>query len=120
MITHRASQFLAQQCVAELGTKSVKFHADGTAAPHFGLTTVCALKENESLYAVICSIQNSLSTDPDLAPHYTLLPPSSFHMTVFDIISHKKFEEVTPQSPILRAVSGASSPQCLRRIIIVV
>jgi hypothetical protein len=81
-----------------------KFLADGTPAPYFGLTTVCALPPTESLYDVMRSIQDSLSADPDLKPYYSLLPPSSFHMTVFDIISGTDFEEV----------------RCLRRIIILV
>ncbi|KAB5554620.1 RNA ligase/cyclic nucleotide phosphodiesterase [Coniochaeta sp. 2T2.1] len=60
-----------------------KFDKDGNVQPFPGNTIVCHLSQTSDLYASLLQLYEKLRTSP-LAHLYTLLPPPSWHMTVFE------------------------------------
>ena len=82
----------ARRCVEGLQTARNKFDIDGNIIPIRGLTAVCELPAAHGLHLVMSSVRDALAAEPALAASYGLLPPSSYHMTVFDIISGAEFE----------------------------
>lgn len=61
----------------------VKFHEDGTARAFPGNTVICHLPKDSPQFKYLIEFQNQLKASP-FASHYAFLPPSSFHMTVFE------------------------------------
>ncbi|PJF26696.1 MAG: hypothetical protein CUN53_06865 [Phototrophicales bacterium] len=62
-----------------------KFHADGSVRQYPGSTIICFADPESALYQAGVSVQNALSAQP-FGHKFALLPPSSFHMTVFSLI----------------------------------
>lgn len=63
-----------------LGTK---FQSDGSPIPFGGNTIICHLDTGSELYARAVKIQEDFVAS-ELGDCFALLPPSSFHMTVFE------------------------------------
>ena len=61
-----------------------KFSPDGAVLPWPGVTIVCHVDPDSATHRALVDIQNSLKAEA-FAPAYTYLPPSSFHMTLFDL-----------------------------------
>lgn len=83
----------ARQCVVGLQTARKKFDIDGKPIPIRGLTAVCELPPSHVLHLVMSRVRDALAAEPALAASHGLLPPDSYHMTVFDIISGAEFEQ---------------------------
>lgn len=60
-----------------------KFDKDGNVQRFPGNTLVCHLSQSSKLYASLLALYEKLRTSP-LSHLYALLPPSSWHMTVFE------------------------------------
>ncbi|KAB5572766.1 RNA ligase/cyclic nucleotide phosphodiesterase [Coniochaeta sp. 2T2.1] len=60
-----------------------KFDKDGNVQPFPGNTIVCHLSQTSEMYASLLQLYEKLRTSP-LAHLFTLLPPPSWHMTVFE------------------------------------
>ncbi|MBY5760268.1 DUF1868 domain-containing protein [Rhizobium leguminosarum] len=60
-----------------------KFDVDGAVRPFAGNTIICHLNETSPLQEPLKALYAELETSR-LAALYTLLPPSSWHMTVFE------------------------------------
>lgn len=60
-----------------------KFHPDGSVRPFPGNTLICHLPEDSVLQAPLRRLYERLRLS-ELAPLYSLLPPSSWHMTIFE------------------------------------
>ncbi len=71
---------MADQFPSAVGTK---FEADGSARLFPGNTLVCPLRPDNSALAAVTAIQQTIRDAP-FAHHFAFLPPSSFHMTVFE------------------------------------
>ncbi len=63
-----------------------KFAPDGTVLPFLGNTFLCHIDPTSPAHAAMVQIQTELQAGP-YAEAFTFLPPSSFHMTVFQGIS---------------------------------
>lgn len=61
-----------------------KFSPDGEAQRYPGNTTVCHIASNSPLQPVLRLVYDRLATHPVLSKTFRLLPPESWHMTVFD------------------------------------
>lgn len=61
-----------------------KFHGDGRLRYFPGATVISFIDENHPLYRPMCRFQQRCR-DRDQAGKYSFLPPSSFHMTVFEL-----------------------------------
>jgi hypothetical protein len=64
-------------------TVGTKFEADGSARYFPGNTLLCHLRPDNPDLAAVTAIQQTIR-DASFAHHFTFLPPSSFHMTVFE------------------------------------
>lgn len=62
-----------------------KFDKFGAMVRCEGVTTVSPVRPEQPLAQVMCAIQNLIRENPRLAPHYSLLPTASFHVTTFDM-----------------------------------
>jgi hypothetical protein len=60
-----------------------KFDKDGNVQPFPGNTIVCHISQSSELYASLLELYEKLRTGPH-SHLYTLLPPPSWHMTVFE------------------------------------
>jgi hypothetical protein len=60
-----------------------KFDKDGNVQPFPGNSIVCHLPQSSELYASLLGLYDKLRTSPH-SHLYTLLPPPSWHMTVFE------------------------------------
>ncbi|WP_180897284.1 DUF1868 domain-containing protein [Martelella soudanensis] len=60
-----------------------KFHADGTVRRFPGNTILCHLPTDSALRGPLAALWQTLDSSP-LEPLYSLLPASSWHMTVFE------------------------------------
>jgi hypothetical protein len=61
-----------------------KFRRNGAVLPFPGLTVVCHIPPSSDTFAALVGIQEALKGQA-FAEHFTYLPPSSFHMTLFDV-----------------------------------
>ena len=66
-----------------------KFDPDGNVQHFPGNTIICHLSNSTELYSSLMVLYDRLTQDP-LSHLYTLLPPSSWHMTVFEGVVDKK------------------------------
>ena len=66
-----------------------KFDPDGTVLPFQGNTIQSPLPESSKLYASLLVLYERLKKSR-LAKHYALLPPSSWHMTVFEGVTPRE------------------------------
>ncbi len=62
-----------------------KFYADGTVRPFPGNTLLCMLDPAAPVFARVAWVAEQFAAHP-FARHFALLPPSSFHMTVMDLL----------------------------------
>ena len=60
-----------------------KFDPDGNVQPFPGNTIICHLSPSSEIYASVQVLYQKLKEHP-LSHLYTMLPPSSWHMTVFE------------------------------------
>ncbi|MDJ1157428.1 DUF1868 domain-containing protein [Chelatococcus sp. SYSU_G07232] len=60
-----------------------KFDADGSFRRYPGNTVICAIGADNPALAPLVAAQRALARAP-WASHFAFLPPSSFHMTVFE------------------------------------
>ena len=60
-----------------------KFHADGSIRKFPGNTVICHLDHDSALFDALLRMRKTLEDLP-FASAYTLLPPESWHMTVFE------------------------------------
>lgn len=60
-----------------------KFDVDGNVQPFAGNTIICHLSPSTEIYASMSTLYDKLK-EHRLSHLYTLLPPSSWHMTVFE------------------------------------
>lgn len=81
------------ESVDVLHCASSKFDREGQTRLYYGLTTVCQLPSTHPLHLIMSHVREALAADPVLRLNYGLLPPSSFHMTTFDIVSGPNFEQ---------------------------
>ena len=61
-----------------------KFSPDGAVRPFPGVTVVCHVPPDSASFQALVAIQDGLRSQP-FARHFTYLPPSSLHMTLFDL-----------------------------------
>ncbi|ARM92047.1 RNA ligase family protein (plasmid) [Rhizobium sp. CIAT894] len=80
---HRERQPLAGACPAYPTGVHTKFNLDGSVRAFPGNTIICHLAPASRLYGALSNLYSALERS-DLAGLYTLLPPSSWHMTVFE------------------------------------
>lgn len=66
-----------------------KFDPDGNVQHFPGNTIICHLSNLTDLYSSMIVLYDRLNQSP-LSHLYTLLPPSSWHMTVFEGVTDKK------------------------------
>lgn len=66
-------------------TVGQKFNADGTIRPFPGNTILCMIPATSATYERVVWLQQNFAAQP-FAHHFALLPPSSFHMTVIDLV----------------------------------
>jgi len=62
-----------------------KFHADGSARPFPGSSIVCAIDPGAPQFELLHGIQQEAKRE-SFGESLAFLPPSSFHMTVFDLV----------------------------------
>lgn len=65
-----------------------KFNPDGTPQPFAGSTVICHIAKDSALFAELLAIHDEL-LQRDFACKLSLLPPDSYHMTVFDCVTDK-------------------------------
>merc|ERR1719152_449074 len=65
-----------------------KFDQLGRLRRFEGLTTVVHHGPEQRLHQVMLALQGLIRSNPLLAPHYALLPPSSFHITCMDLLAY--------------------------------
>ena len=63
----------------------VKFHADGSARSFPGSSIVSMVPPDSRLYRELCWIRERCREEP-FAKKLAFLPPSSFHMTLVDLV----------------------------------
>ena len=68
-----------------------KFSPDGKVQPFSGNTIICPLSPASELYTSLLDLYEQLDQSP-IAQSYNLLPPSSWHMTVFDAVVDSRRE----------------------------
>ena len=61
-----------------------KFSPQGDVLPFPGVTIVCHVTRDSPTFAALVDIQAALKAEA-FARHFAYLPPSSFHMTLFDL-----------------------------------
>lgn len=61
-----------------------KFYANGTVRRFPGNTIIIPLSSTSHMHTRLLKLYSNLADAPSLAGIYTLLPPSSWHMTVFE------------------------------------
>ncbi|KAF4472116.1 RNA ligase cyclic nucleotide phosphodiesterase [Fusarium albosuccineum] len=69
-----------------------KFTPDGTVQRYPGNTTVCHIPISSPLIPGLHKVYTTLASHPTLAKVFRLLPPSSWHMTVFDGVREQECE----------------------------
>ncbi|KAM5350807.1 hypothetical protein ACJ41O_007312 [Fusarium nematophilum] len=69
-----------------------KFTPDGTVQRYPGNTTVCHIPLSSPLIPGLHKVYTTLASHPTLAKVFRLLPPSSWHMTVFDGVREEECE----------------------------
>ena len=105
----------ARQRAFELQPARNKFDSDGQTIPIHGLTTVCELPPTSTLHLIMSRLHDALASEPALAGSYGLLPPSSYHMTTFDIISGSQHEQaVQAHAASANAATAAAQLQRVR------
>lgn len=62
-----------------------KFHEDGSVRAYPGVTVICFADSASAIYRAGERVQQALREEP-YGHKFALLPPSSFHMTVFSLI----------------------------------
>ena len=67
---------------------TIKFNADGTPRRYRGNTVISAVVEGTPLFNVVGEVLSLLAQSPASAC-YALLPPSSLHMTVIQLLSEE-------------------------------
>lgn len=70
-----------------------KFTPDGEAVRYPGNTTVCHIAPDSPLQPALKLVYDTLATHPRLSKIFRLLPPASWHMTVFDGVREIECEE---------------------------
>lgn len=61
-----------------------KFSLDGAVRPFPGVTIVCHVPRDSASFQALVAIQDGLRSQP-FARHLAYLPPTSLHMTLFDL-----------------------------------
>ncbi|KAK4190576.1 RNA ligase/cyclic nucleotide phosphodiesterase [Podospora australis] len=61
-----------------------KFAPDGAVQPFAGNTILAHLSPESAIYSSLLSLHSKLATHPTLSRLYTLLPPPSYHVTLFE------------------------------------
>lgn len=69
-----------------------KVNLDGVFQRYPGNTTLCHLPADSPLQPGLKALHNALKSHPVLSKKMSLLPPSSWHMTVFDGVREKECE----------------------------
>ena len=64
---------------------SLKFDQDGTVLEFPGSTVICHVPPDSPTHVFLIRLRDRLKTQP-WASKYSFLPPSSYHMTVFDVV----------------------------------
>ena len=96
-----------------------KFDLAGECIEIRGLTFVCALPAGgpsiaHPLHAIMCQVRAALATDPALSGNLALLPPDSYHMTVYDLTSAEKFKRAVEAHAADAAASASARAQLSR------
>jgi hypothetical protein len=85
-LTHRLDQdqvrFMSAEYTFHVGEK---FHPDGRPRSYPGSTVICPLDPASPIYRAGVELQAELAALP-FGHKFALLPPASFHMTVFSLI----------------------------------
>lgn len=63
-----------------------KFYEDGSVKPFAGVTIICFADPNSAIYQAGEKVQQQLLAQP-FGDKFALLPPSSFHMTVMQLLN---------------------------------
>lgn len=96
-----------------------KFTSEGLVLPWRGNTIICHVQRGSQEHAALCEVQAALRESP-LSCHFAYLPPASFHMTVFQLISNgSDWPKEVPQDASLatatdvltRQLAGVSVPK---------
>ncbi|KAF5535193.1 RNA ligase cyclic nucleotide phosphodiesterase [Fusarium mexicanum] len=69
-----------------------KFSPDGSALRYAGNTTVCHIPAESPLLVGLWDVYNTIASHPTLSKSFRLLPPDSWHMTVFDGVREEECE----------------------------
>jgi len=100
-------------CLEALHKPKAKFDLAGDTIGMRGLTLVCDLPTStrnvmRPLPTIMCQMRHALETDPALAGNFALLPVDSYHMTVFDLCSGPKFQQLVEAHAADPAASAAA------------
>ena len=79
----------------------VKFDDNRKVAPCHGMTIICPLSKDSSLYIIAEKLMQYITRSPHLSPYYGVLAPSSLHMTVADLTFSKDLEQVKANYSVL-------------------
>ncbi|KAF5626794.1 RNA ligase cyclic nucleotide phosphodiesterase [Fusarium tjaetaba] len=69
-----------------------KFSPDGNPLRYPGNTTVCHIPAESLLLPGLWEVYNTIASHPTLSKKFRLLPPDSWHMTVFDGVREEEAE----------------------------
>ncbi|KAG9606217.1 hypothetical protein KCU77_g336, partial [Aureobasidium melanogenum] len=62
----------------------IKFHTDGTVQRYAGNTIICHLPAHSCLHPALKNIHDAYKSHETLSKYVRLMPPSSWHVTIFD------------------------------------
>ncbi len=79
----------------------IKFHADGTVMPFSGNTIICFVAPDSALLGELLWMRETLQA-MRCADHIGFLPPSSYHMTTFELLTDhwRQPQRWTPALPL--------------------
>ncbi|VZI19746.1 unnamed protein product [Fusarium fujikuroi] len=69
-----------------------KFSPDGNPLRYPGNTTVCHIPAESPVLLGLWDVYNTIASHPTLSKRFRLLPPDSWHMTVFDGVREEEAE----------------------------
>lgn len=85
LLTGQLSDLPCPRAISEPG-QGGKFAHDGTVQPWPGNTFICHIDPDGPQHAALCAMQDAMKAS-EVAANFSWLPPSSFHMTVFQGVS---------------------------------
>jgi hypothetical protein len=88
-----ARPLMKVESALELNRYPFKFVNSGEFNRFRGSTVVCMVPADSDFHSSLRAMQRIIA-DSALAPYYALLPPDSFHMTLFDLLHEKSWDYI--------------------------